>query len=66
MKYDSYARKGEQVSVGSFLRKDHRNSALCNIDLFYFRQADLAGNCLPKQNVLENFSSSYLLYMHSH
>jgi len=35
MKYDSYARKGEQVSVGNFLRKDHRNSALHNLDFFF-------------------------------
>lgn len=61
MKYDSYARKGEQVSVGNFLRKDHRNSTLHNQDLlffvvfFFFRQADVADNHLPKQDVFENF-----------
>lgn len=55
MKYDSYACKSEQVSVGNFLRKDHRNSVLHNLCLTFFRQADLADNCLPKQYVLENF-----------
>jgi len=53
MNYDSYARKGKHVWIGNFLKKDHRNSALHNLN-FFFRQADCANNFLAMQDVFEN------------
>lgn len=61
MKYDSYARKGEQVSVGNFLRKDHRNSALHNLGFFFFRPVDLADSRLAKQDVFESYIYSFFI-----
>lgn len=55
MKYDSYARKSEQVSVGNFLRKDHRNSALHNLYLIFLGRLILLTVVYVSSMCLRNF-----------